>query len=131
MFHHQIVHYALSYPSELYPYVQLILHDELLYDRWVQGILDWSIWGDESMLMVISMMWNIPIMVVDVVDQLNIYHMLLVNTVYQHAMHFSATSNYFIITHCKKKKFVDPKKHASTQKNALCLFQFHVPMKEK
>ena len=123
MFCHQIAHYMLLYPSKLYPYIQLILHDELLYEGWVQGILDQSIWGDESMLITISMMWNVLITVVDPEGIHNIHHqssihhiMLLANTMYWHVMHFSATGNYFIITHCKKKIVDPPPKTVSTQK---------------
>ena len=74
MFRCQIALYALKNPHKLKRYVDLITTDELSYQGWVRGIQSGRIWGDETVLVTISLMWNISISIVTSKGIQDIYH---------------------------------------------------------
>jgi hypothetical protein len=71
------------------------------YETWVHGICMKKIWGDEMVLAVVSMMWNVAITVITATDKIKIYHnrkqadlYLLANGVAGNLTHFSGTCKY-------------------------------------
>ena len=58
----------------MYPYYELIAHDCPSYQHWVLGIDSGAVWGDETVMVAISLMWNIAITCVTPQGLVPIHH---------------------------------------------------------
>jgi hypothetical protein len=70
----QLELFALSYPYILRPFVDHILLDELSYEGWVRGIGSKQVWGNETVLIAISLMWNVSISIMTPTSVFPVYH---------------------------------------------------------
>ena len=64
MLRKQVALFALKNPVLMLPYVERILIDTPSYEHWVHGIASGQLWGDETVLIAISLMWNVAITVI-------------------------------------------------------------------
>jgi hypothetical protein len=88
-----------------------IKFEEVSYENWVRGISDKRLWGDETVLIAITKMWNIAISVVTASGITAICHTKEVADIYlvangplHNVSHFSSSGKSHMF--CKKKKMV-------------------------
>jgi hypothetical protein len=78
--------------------VDNILIDERSFEGWVRGIETGDVWGDETVIIAVSLMWNIPISVITINGIMPVFHdeaeptiLLLGNGPFHKIDHFSGT----------------------------------------
>jgi hypothetical protein len=98
MFRRQIGLYLLRNADFMEPFFDVIKIDEVSYEGWVRGIVDRRLWGDETVLIAISNMWNVSITVVTPQGIYPIYHdkrqpdiVIMTNGPMNKMSHFSST----------------------------------------
>ena len=64
MLRRQIANWLLKYPHRMAPYWEPIRSDYVSYEHWVRGIDSGRCWGDETVLIALTMMWNVSVTVV-------------------------------------------------------------------
>jgi hypothetical protein len=99
----QIALHCLQYPHIFAPYFELIKDQEVSYEGWVRGIAEGTVWGDETVLLVIAHMWNVAITVITLNGFNNIFHtkdkpdiVLIGNGIMGDMYHFSGTGKQLL-----------------------------------
>jgi hypothetical protein len=102
----QVALYCLRNAHKLKKFFDPIEIDEVSYEGWVRGIASGRLWGDETVLTVISHMWNVAISVITPLGVYDIYHTKNAADIYIIAngpmggnltSHFSGTGNFFYL----------------------------------
>jgi hypothetical protein len=104
-FRRQIALYCLRHADELDEYFAPIKFDEVSFEGWVRGMADQRLWGDETVLVAITKMWNIAITVVCPDGIYPVYHTKENADIYIVAnaplgptvKHFSSTGNLIVL----------------------------------